>query len=805
MRAAALALLAGSLAVVALPETLAPPVPAALASALRWLAALGTCALVVRPPRDVLPRAAALVLAGALLSSATLAGERARRAVFEPATPGDRIDVVLTGRVSGVPAERAGVTSFVLAVESMEGAGKARPPPRGTRVRLSSRVPGFAPRAGERWRLAARLGPLDGLANAGGFDRERWLLRMRLHARGGVRSEPAPERLDASPRAPADALSSARQATRGALAALPSANARLPIVEALALGLGDGVTLETRELLRATGTAHLLAISGLHVGLIAALAAGIGKGGARAALKIAAARERRLGLDPATVAIVCGVAAALAYTLAAGAALPTRRALAMLACVGAVALAHRRLGRGDALATAWVAVLLVDPLAPLAPGAWLSFGAVATVLWLHAARRLPKVRVLAALRTHALLGVALLPAGAWFFGEAAPAAPLANLVAVPLATLVVVPASLAAAALAGPLPVLADPVLIVAQHATGLLLSILARVDALTGGDGTPATLTLPGLAGLLCALLGCVVATLPGRRTLLVLVPALLLPAALHLARGRPVAPLEVHVLDVGQGLAVLLLTPGATVLYDTGGRFGEDTMLERVVLPHLHALGRRRIDRLVVSHADSDHSAGLAAAHARFPDMAIWAGDVAAAQRALPAGVPVSACEVGRGFELDGVRFDVLHPGARDAGSENDRSCALLVHLGRSRVLLPGDIETGAEGRLVARAGAPLPVDLLISPHHGSRTSSTFEFVRAFPATRVVHAAGLGNRFGFPHASVRMRYKSAGAVQYVTGISGALAFRFGVDGPIAPPEAHRRRGRLESQRGIQGVALRP
>ena len=838
MGPAALALLAGATAALALPvpDAVAASVPVPLADAVRWLA---PCfwPLVVRPNRPRVDgsagrRAATRLLAaatiGALATGAALVGEHARRAPFEPpfATgPGAAgragSELVVTGRVVDVPRARGAATSFTLRVETIGAAGTRGtdvPVARGSRLRLASRVPGVAVRAGERWRLTVRLGPLDGLANDGGFERERWMLGARLHGRGSVRPGPAPVRLDGAHVGAPGALAAWRERARDRLAALPSTDDRLSVVEALSLGLGGDVDEATRALLRATGTAHLLAISGLHVGLVAAALAGVVAALLRGAARAATARGRGWGrgwgrgapvADASVAATLVAALGAAAYAAMAGGSLPTRRALAMLAVVAAARLAHRRIGRADGLAAALVAVLLLDPLAPLSAGFWLSFVAVATILWLHGARRLPRARALAALRTHALLGVALLPAGAWFFAEAAPAAPLANLVAVPLATLVVVPASLAAALLAGPLPALADPALALAQAATGLLLELLGRIDAAVGGDGTPVAAALPGAFALGCVALAIAAATWPRRRALLPFVPLLLLPAGLHHVQGRPVAALEVHVLDVGQGLAVLLLTPGHTVLYDTGGARGDSTMLEAVVLPHLVAHGRRRLDALVVSHPDGDHSAGLPAARRRFPGLEVRAGDAPAAEAALAGaglagGPPVLTCAAGQGFELDGVRFDALHPAAHDVGSDNDASCVLLVHVGASRVLLPGDVEARAEARLAARlrgaGGGPLPVDLLVSPHHGSRTSSTAAFVAAFPADRVVHPAGLANRFGFPHDDVVMRYTSSGARQHVTGVGGALVFRFDADGPLGPPEPRRRARRLVRLDALRG-----
>ena len=694
MGPAALALLAGATAALALPvpDAVAASVPVPLADAVRWLAPC-LWPLAVGPRnrphadgssgRRTVARLLAAAAVGALATGAALLGEHARRAPFEPplAAGSGVVELVVTGRVVDVPRSRGAATSFTLGVETIGIAGTrgtGAPVARGSRLRLASRLPGVSVRAGERWRLTVRLGPLDGLANDGGFERERWMLGARLHGRGSVRAGPAPVRLD-GPRAGAPgALAAWRERARDRLAALPSTDARAPVVEALSLGLGDEVDEATRALLRATGTAHLLAISGLHVGLVAAALAGVVAALLRGAARAATARGRGAPVaDPSVTATLVAASGAAAYAAMAGGSLPTRRALAMLGVVAAARLAHRRIGRADGLAAALVAVLLLDPLAPLSAGFWLSFVAVAAILWLHGARRLPRARALAALRTHALLGVALLPAGAWFFAEAAPVAPLANLVAVPLATLVVVPASLAAALLAGPLPTLADPALALAQAATGLLLGLLRGIDAAVGGDGTPSAAALPDAFALACVALAIAAATWPGRRVLLPFVPLLLLPAGLHHVQGRPVAALEVHVLDVGQGLAVLLLTPGHTVLYDTGGPRGDSTMLEAVVLPHLVAHGRRRLDALVVSHPDGDHSAGLPAARRRFPGLEVRAGDAPAAEAALaaaglPGGPPVLACAAGQGFELDGVRFDALHPATHDAGSDNDVAAA-------------------------------------------------------------------------------------------------------------------------------------
>ena len=413
----------------------------------------------------------------------------------------------------------------------------------------------------------------------------------------------------------------------------------------------------------------------------------------------------------------------------------------MLAVCALAALRLRVLSSGAALAAALVAALAVDPLAPLSLGFWLSYGTVAALLWLHAGRVrraadapgfAARVGALgAALRTHVLLGVVLLPVTAWFFQSGAWTEPLANAVAVPLVGLAVVPLAFASVALAATLPPLAAFALAALDALASSLLAVLARLLAWTGGAGT---LALPSLESLVLCLVGLALLLSPRGLAPRRLAALLLLPALLANVRGARLDDgFELHVLDVGQGLAALVLTSESTWLYDTGGRLAPGrSMLEAVVVPYLHALGRRDVDVIVVSHPDSDHAAGLDDARARWPEARVVVG--------VPGGrMPSDAtrCTAGDAERHDGVDFAFLHPAAHDVLGENDASCVLLVRHGASRVLLTGDIERLGERLLVARAGF-LSLDVMMAPHHGSRTSSSAALIDAFTPAHVVFPAG-------------------------------------------------------------------
>ena len=663
-------------------------------------------------------------------------------------------DLWVEGRVAGIPVANARGLRFELETESLAlaggGPGRAGPEGRPLRLRLFYYRPPRAPAAGERWRLKVRLRPPQGFYNPGGFDYEAWLFVRRVRATGYVRPDPANRRLDSGvgvDRLRQDLVEGIHRAAGGRAAA--------GLLAALAAGERSGITPDQWETAVATGTSHLLAISGLHVGLVAGWAFFLARwlwnlcGGGRWLAAPRAAAPLALGLGGA-------------YALLAGFGIPTQRALVMLAVwLGAVA-AGRAVEPARGLALAAVAVLAFDPLAVLSAGFWLSFAAVAVILLaLGAGRGGPSWRRWWRVQWAVSLGLA--PVLLLWFGQVSLAAPLANLLAVPVVGLWVVPLALAGSALllAGQGGT-AQPLLAGAAWALELLWQVLAWLGegewARWWRPAPPAWLALAAFGGLALWWRG---AGLPGRWAAL----AWALPLFLWQPPRPAAGTFWFTLLDVGQGLAAVVRTRHHALVYDTGARFSERFDAGRAVLvPYLRQAGIRRVDLLVVSHGDNDHIGGAASLVAALP--------VARVLSSVPRRLPgARTCRAGQAWRWDGVDFRILSPPPGRAGAGNDASCVLRVAAPGASLLLPGDIEAAAEARLLAAGPA---ARVLVAPHHGSRTSSTAAFVGAVAPEVVLFPAGRRNPYGHPHPAVVARYRAAGARLYQSGCHGALELRF-------------------------------
>ena len=750
--ATAAALLAGTLGVLLLPVL--PPWPLLL------------CALAVGLAGWW--RGGRMRLAGVLACGFAVAGLHAAHALSLQLPADGRFDARVSGRVAGLPDHQDRRTGFLFRIDE----GRAGGQDLGGRLVRLSWYDGFdgAPtgrdqlRAGQRWEFELRLRAPGGLRNPGGHDSEKHALARRLAATGYVR-EPAAARPLGPPRGV--------QAWRESMAARMEAALGPPgvhYVRALALGdtrgLGDG----DWHVLRATGLTHLIAISGFHVGLVAGFFAVL----ARLAWWMSPSLGRWV---PAPVAAaVVALAGAGLYAAAAGFALPTVRTVLMIGVVAALRIARRRTGAFDTLALAAIAILLVDPLAVLGAGFWLSFLGVAWLVWcLPRAGRRP-VRDL--LQAQWVASVGLLPLTVVLFNQASLAGPLANLVAIPWWTLVVVPLSL----LGTGLEVLAAGSGAWAWRAADWCFGIswplfewaAASPLALVWLPEPPWFAVPLALAGAFWMLLP---RGVPGRGLALLLWLPLLWPD-----RKLPEAGgLDLHLLDVGQGLAVVVRTAGHVLLYDTGPAVPEGFDAgERVVLPALRALGVRGLDRVVVSHGHGDHAGGLPAVLLGMPATRVDAPEGSGIAEARP-------CHAGDAWEWDGVRFDYLHPGPHFPYLGNDASCVLRIRGAHGTVLLPGDIGEVIEGRVagaVAGSGTgPAAADVVVVPHHGSTSSSSPAFVAATGARHALVSVGHGNRFGHPRAEVVERWRDAGARVDSTAQGGALRVRLDADGIAVEP----------------------
>ncbi len=669
-------------------------------------------------------------------------------------------DLTLVGTIASVPEREDRALRFELRVTQVEGGDGAWQLP--ARVRLDWYDPAPALAAGERWRLTARLRRPKGLSNPGGFDYEAWLLLRGLRATGYVRPGAGDGRLAAPAGAPVNRL-------RGELAArIDRALGEHPqrgVVKGLVVGLTGDVSPRQWEVFRATGTTHLMAISGSHVVLVAALAY------AASRWLWAAAGSAALWIAAPRVAAVCALLAAAGYAALAGLSVPTQRAVVMAGVVLLTRTWRGRLSATHALALALLAVTITDPLSPLAPGFWLSFLAVGVLLLVSTERGYHRGPWHRWGRPHLLVALGLLPVTLAVFGENPWLGPVANAVAVPWVGVVVVPAALGGSLVLFVWPAAGEAVLRVSALAMDGLWPVLTALAAL---DWTYRGPIDPGAAALAAAGLGVFVALLPrgvpGRWVGLLGLLPLLFPSVPRPANGDAWLTL----LDVGQGLAAVVQTARHVLVYDAGPPYGPGRDAgSTVVLPFLRRQGLDPVDVLLLSHPDSDHTGGAASVlrGARVLDLR---GSPAPGREAD------QGCAAGEGWTWDGVRFRVLHPPEGSGRAGNDASCVLRVETTGGALLLPGDIEARAEAELVA-ADAGLRAEVLVVPHHGSRGASSPAFVAAVAPRHALFATGYRNRFRFPSPQVLARYRAAGAEVHDTARTGAIQVRLDREGGVA------------------------
>ncbi|MSQ54411.1 MAG: DNA internalization-related competence protein ComEC/Rec2 [Betaproteobacteria bacterium] len=613
---------------------------------------------------------------------------------------------------------------------------------------------------GERWMFTVRLRRPHGTLNPHGFDYEAWLLERGIGATGYVRPRGEPRRLGMRNSA-LDRVEQAREAVRERFRAALGDSPAAGILVALAVGDQRSIPAEQWKLFNRTGVTHLMSISGLHVTLVSGLAAWLAAFGWRRSSRLC------LALPSRQAAALAAILAAFAYTLLAGFAVPAQRTFYMVTVVALALWAGRISSSSRVLALALGAVLLADPWAVLSPGFWLSFGAVALIFFGAAGWTSRPTRVAQWVGTQWAVTVGLAPAALFLFSQVSVVGPLANAIAIPVVSAVVTPLALLAALVPLELPLMA------AEWLTRWLLVFLEWCAALPAAVWQQHT---PPLWAVVLAVAGTLWLLLPRGFPSRWAGLALMLPVFTLPPQTPPQGEAWVTTLDVGQGLAVVVRTASRTLLYDAGPMLGTDSDAgERIVVPYLNASGVARIDAMVVTHNDLDHTGGAISVLDSF--------EVGDFRSSLQAGHPVLSfapgsqpCRAGTAWEWDGVRFEVLYPAARDSAAArrvNDLSCVLRVTAGTHRMLLTGDIERPAELALAQRGG--IGSQALLAPHHGSRTSSSAEFLAAVQPELVVIPVGYRSRFGHPHRDVLARYGALGARIRRTDLDGAVTVRLG------------------------------
>ena len=690
------------------------------------------------------------VLLGLLLGSflALHTAKSLRDAWIAPSQEGE--DILITGVIVDIPEYKSDGWHFLVAANSEVVQGN---------VLLGwydKKAPAL--QAGQQWQLVVRLKRPNGFSNPNGFDYEQWLFAQRIVGVGSVR-ESSNNQLLAQPQwfNPQVWRQYFQDRLTQALANQPT----LGLVQGLAIANTDHISQQQWSVLRQTGTIHLLAISGLHITMVAAI-------GVLPVLGLWRCVPRLALWLPARIAGgIFGGLLATGYSLLAGMNIPTQRTLLMLLILLLGLIARRHLAFSVTFSAALLAVVLWDPLACLSVGFWLSFMTVGLLVILGNRQR--QVGKSAVVWMQLALSLGTIPLAVGFFGMVSLVAPLANLLAIPIITFLVTPLILLGLVLS----FWQDVAVLLWHIAAGLLDYLMLALQWLNDWPYAITYIALVPWYWLVCAGLGflwlCLPSGMPGRWLGLI--------ACLPLWLYQPPRPVDgafrLAVLDVGQGLASAVQTASHILVFDTGAKTSPTfDSGELVVLPWLRGQGVQQVDRLMISHDDNDHSGGAQAVLNGMTVKSLWVGS-----RALfPERQPV-LCTAGQHWTWDGVDFQVLHPSEDFTDSkDNNRSCVLRVNNAWHSVLLTADIERAAENWLVERAekGETLVSDVLVVPHHGSKTSSSSVFLDAVKPQLAVITSGYRNRYHHPHADVIKRYTEQQIPVVNTVDAGALSLDF-------------------------------
>jgi len=636
---------------------------------------------------------------------------------------------------------------------------------------------------GERWQLNVRLRRPHGLANPHGFDYEVWMLEQGLGASGTVRPADSPDhdnrRISKFVFNIRNCIELVRGKLRDHIQSALADQTYAPIIVALVIGDQNGISQDEWQVFARTGVSHLIAISGLHISMLAGLAYGIvlflwsRSFWTRHALP--------LWMPAQKMAALFSVLVAMLYVALAGFGVPAQRSLIMIAVLAGVKWFDRNTSAVNALLLALALVLLADPWAVLWPGFWLSFCAVGLIFYASLGRSVRSdtdagtmvASWRSACTAQYAITLGLVPLSMLLFNQVSLVSPLANALAIPVISWLVTPMSLIGSITPDPL---GSWILWITHFLVQLLhefLSLLARMPVWQAPR--------PALWMMLCAMFGIGWCLAPRGWPLRWAGLLLWLPLCLNKASSPGAGEFKVTALDVGQGMALLVETAGHRMLYDTGPAYSPNSDAgSRVIYPYLKMRGISRLDGLMISHNDSDHSGG---ALSLMQQLQIdWVSSSLASDSPAVNLAQVksrhSVCLAGQHWDWDGVQFDVLHPGesvyASAKWKPNAKSCTLKISNGRQSMLLAGDIEAIQEDELVNSIPDRLGANVLLAPHHGSGTSSTLPFLQAVAPDIALFQLGYHNRYHHPRPDIWQRYADLGITRLRSDWSGAITFAF-------------------------------
>jgi competence protein ComEC len=642
-------------------------------------------------------------------------------------------------------------------------------------------------RAGERWRLTLRLKQPHGTANPHGFDFEMWALERNIRAVGYVHNSEkllaghpkgGNRRIDKLAAGLGYRIETWREAVRDKFDATLGSAPYAGVLSALAIGDQNSIPPAQWQVFTRTGVNHLMSISGLHITMLASLAFAVAYWLWRRSTRLT------LFLPARKAAALAALLVATGYALLSGFAVPAQRTVYMVGAVAAALWLNRNFSLGQIVSIALLGVLIPDPWAVMSAGFWLSFGAVVLILYVTAHRIGSNHWLAEYASVQWAMAIGLTPLLLGLFQQASLVSPLANAIAIPLVSLVVVPLALLGAVLPPSFSYGETPLWLAHIVMDGVMY-FLEWLNALPQAVWTQHA---PPAWSIAVAMLGALWILLPRGFPARWLGFLLLLPIFLNTPEPPAQGALRLIVFDVGQGLSVAAQTRQHALLYDTGPDFsGEADSGNRILIPALRALGIAELDGLILSHDDSDHTGGGASLMQAMP--VGWVSSTLPATHPLLQQAPhTRRCLDGASWNWDGVQFEMLHPAnGNDSAKkphDNDQSCVLRIGIGigigigEHSVLLAGDIEKASETRLIREHADRLYTSLLVAPHHGSKSSSSFEFVAATLPDYAVFTAGNRNRFGHPKEEVLQRYADSGAELLRSDEDGAILVEMSAQG---------------------------
>lgn len=659
--------------------------------------------------------------------------------------------ITIEGYVASIPHELPHLTQFLFSIEAMNHASLPKKP----LVQLSWYQHSPSLHAGEKWYLCVRLKRIHGLQNPGTFDYEAWALQKGIRAKGSVVGSFKNHMLKAKGKF---WLQQIRQNLLKHLQKYLPHSETSPWLIALMLGEHINISAKNWEILRNTGTNHLMAIAGLHIGILAGLTH------VMSAFIIKRFPWLLLRIPACVVGNILTLPMALSYSALAGFSLPTKRASIMLAIYICATLSRRKINPWHVWSCALLCVLIENPLSILTQSFWLSFGTLAIIIYTHAGRIKPTGWWWTWGRMQWMIGLGLIPLTLTLFQQCAFISFVANIIAIPWLSFLILPVCFLSLIFIFVAPQFTEKLLYLADFNLNLLWKILSWLAHL---NFAIFHLALPNIWLQITTIIAFVLILTPGFKgkclSLFWLLPLFLFKSP------RPyTGQFWMNILDVGQGLAVVIQTKDHTVIYDTGPRFANFDSGEQVLLPFLYQQGIKEIDYLIISHADNDHIGGAFSLIKAIPVKKILTS-----QTERPHFRQVLPCDAGQSFAFDHVKFTMLYPTHAMLGLGNNSSCVLRIENDQTSALLTGDIEQSAEAFLVQKDTAQLSADILIAPHHGSKTSANKMFIQAVHPRYVIYSVGYQNRYHFPHEQVILRYQHIDARQIRTDEMGMVRFK--------------------------------